>query len=293
MSAKKQTEAQSITQRAMLIRLSITHWGGRTSDDRMVDDIVASRKNERDAVEARKILLNPEAMRPVLSVRAAARRYLFSRTSPWLDDGVRVLPSAFYFELCEKMREYQSEYEAAVLTRIVNPYEKLKSEARNRLGDLYREEDYPTVEKLRSKYVWSMGVMPIPSKDDWRVNLGDKDNAEIQKQIDAQVKTACANVTADLFQRLQALLVKVADTLSNDDSKFRDSLITNVSELCDILPALNVANDARLDAVVKETKAMLSRAAPATLREDKKARKVVKNDATDLLAKMAGYIGSK
>lgn len=291
MTTKQNTTNQSITQRAMLISLSISYWGGKTGDARMVDDIVASRKNERDTVEARKVLIKPEALNAPKAVRSRARSYFFEKTSPWIDGGTRVLASNLYFELCEKMREFESEYEQTVLTSIIKPYSALKGEARKRLGDLYKDEDYPSVEQLKAKFSWKMSVLPIPDKGDWRVDLGNHDNGIIQKQIDDQVKQACATVTRDLYQRLHKVVTKLTDTLKDADATFRDSLLTNITEICDMLPVMNVAGDPGLEKLAADARKALTAVPAATLREDPKKRKAVKNAADDLLAKMAGYIG--
>ena len=285
------TTKQTLDQRAMLISLSIPYWGGKAGDERMTDDIVAARKSERDAIETKKLLIAPAALNTVKAARSRARSFLFEKTSPWIDGGTRVLASAFYFDTMEKIREFHTEYEQAVAELIRN-YPKLKGEARKRLGDLYKDEDYPSAEMLKAKFGWDLKVFPIPASGDWRVDLGTKDNAAIQKQIDEQVKQACAVITRDLWARLMTPVSKMAERLKDAEAPFRDSLITNLKEITGLIPAMNVADDPKLNAMAKQVEA-LAKFDPAEVREDGKLRKKAADAADDILKKLAGYIGEK
>jgi len=284
---------QNITARAMLISLSISYWTGKTGDSRMIDDITKVHQNERDSVEAKKLLINPAALNAPKAVRSRARAYFFEKTSPWIDGGTRVMAASFYFDMMEKMREMQTEYETAVDTHIIKNYAALKGEARKRLGSLYNEADYPTVAQLKQKYAWGMSVLPIPEKGDWRVNLGGKTDADVRKHIDEQVKQACEVVTRDLWVRLHAVVAKMSEKLKETDGVFRDTLVHNIKDLCAILPEMNVAGDPKLDAMIKDVEKALTQTPTAALRDDAKVRKAVKSSADELLEKMAGYIGGK
>ena len=290
---KATQQSPSIGTRAMLINLSVGYWGGKTGDERMIDDITKVHHNERDAVDAKKILINPAALNAVKAVRSRARAYYFTKTSPWIDGGTRVLASAFYFEVMEKLREFGTEYEQAVHDHVIKNYAALKGEARKRLGSLYNDADYPAPALLKNKYSWSLSVLPVPDAGDWRVDLGSKTNTEIQKQIAEQVKDACAVVTRDLWNRLHKVVAKMSERLHETDGAARQSMIDGIKECCDILPAMNVAGDAKLDAMVAEVKDKLTKIPAVTLRDDGKLAKVARDAADDLLAKMAGYVGGK
>lgn len=286
------TKPQTLDQRAMLISLSMPYWIGKTGDERMTDDIVKAQKAERDAIETRKVLIHPNALRPVQAIRTQARKFLFEKTGPWLDGGTRVMASAYYFEAMEKLRAYHTEYEQAV-AQFIRDYPKLKGEARKRLGTLYKDEDYPAPEMLKAKFGWDLKVFPIPAAGDWRVDLGAKDNAVVQKQIDEQVKQACSLITQDLWARLLAPVQKMAERLKDADATFRDSLIENIKEIVALIPTMNVAEDPKLTALAKEIDKTLTKFVPAEIREDAKLRKKAADAADDILAKLAGYVGGK
>lgn len=286
------TQTQKLTERAMLVNLSIAYWTAKASDERMGEAVAKALKNETDMTENKKLLLMPEAINSVKAVRSRARAYHFLKTSPWIDGGTRVLAATFYFDYVEKMREFETEYEGVVKT-LCNNLSKLKGEARKRLGALYKETDYPTEKGLREKFSWKCAVCPIPDEDDWRVSLGAKADADVKKQIKAQVTEACAVVTRDLWQRLYDVVEHMAESLRKTDAKFHDTIIGNIKDACALLPVMNVAQDPELDKMTKGLMAGLCKFVPDEMREDPKVKKAALTEADKILEKMAGYIGGK
>lgn len=282
----------TLEKKAMLVNLSISYWTGHASDERVGDELSKKHKTDLDVHKYAKVLIQPAALNLVKAARSKARAYHFGQTSPWIDGGTRVLPSALFFEYTEKMRELRGEYDSAVATFIKN-YPGLKGEARKRLGDLFRDEDYPSVDTLKRKFGWDMGVLPIPSSGDWRVDLGAKANADMEKQIDARVKAATEVILSDLWQRLFAPIAALAAKMKDAEPVFRDSIIGNVKEQCALMEKMNVTGDAKLTAMVKKIESALGKFDPQTLRDDAKVRKQAASAADDILAQMTGYIGGK
>lgn len=281
----------SLHNRAMLVGLSIAYWTGKASDEGVIDGIAKASKSERDQHEYRKILIKPEAINEVKAVRSRARAYHFDKTLPWIDGGTRILPSGFYMEYSAKMHEFRGEYEAAV-NKFVRQFTALKGEARKRLGTLFKEEDYPSHDALKSKFSWDMNVFPIPAKEDWRVELGGKTDADIKRQIDEKLQVAMEIATKDLWNRLHDVVSALAEKMrESGDPVFRDSLVGNIRELCGVMRQMNVANDHDLDKMVKQIESSMAKLDPNELREDKKKRKQVADSADDILKKMAAYIG--
>lgn len=280
----------SIEKKAMLVSLSISYWTAAASDSSVGAELTKKHNTDADVHRYAKMLVKASELAPVQAARSAARKYHFSVTSPWIDGGTRVLPSAMYMDYAGKMRELRGEYDTAVAA-FVKRYPALKGEARKRLGDLFREEDYPSIESLKRKFGWDMAVMPIPSAGDWRVDLGAKYNMEMEKQIEARVKQATEVVMQDLWQRLFAPVSALAAKMKDAEPIFRDSIVGNIKDQCVLMHKMNVTEDPRLTAMVKRIELSLTKFDPQVLRDDAKVRKQAAVAADDILAVMAGYIG--
>ena len=72
-------------------------------------------------------------------------------TLPWSDEGFRLLPAHFLFDLSARMREFEAGFSLGV-EQFLNVYPDYIREANAELGSLFREEDYPSTDKLREKF---------------------------------------------------------------------------------------------------------------------------------------------
>lgn len=274
----------------MLVSLSISYWTGKASDDSVVDELTKSHSTKGDVHDYRKRLVSAEAVNEFKAVRSRARSIHLEMTMPWIDGGTRILPAQMYMDYAKKVHALHTEYEEKV-AEFIKKYPSLKAEAKQRLGTLYSEADYPSAESLRRKFGWEMHVFPIPSRQDWRVNMGAADAKIIQDKIEAQVIEAMSLATRDLWKRLHEVIKALAEKLHDADSKFRDSIIGNIRDLVGLLPMMNVTNDPALEEMRKKVEIELCSVAPDSLRDDPKARKKTADAADAILATMGGYIG--
>ena len=71
---------------------------------------------------------------------------------------------------------------------------------------------------------------------------------------------------------------------------FRDSLVTNLSDMVEILPALNVTNDPELEKFAELAKKELLFYTAEDLRQSSAVRQVVIDKADEILKKMSDYV---
>ena len=70
---------------------------------------------------------------------------------------------------------------------------------------------------------------------------------------------------------------------------FKDSLVENIRDLCQVLPRLNLTGDADLNNYCELVKQKLAVLDAGDLRENEVARKSAANEAQGILDAMAGY----
>jgi len=83
----------------------------------------------------------------------------------------------------------------------------------------------------------------------------------------------------------------MADRLHDADAKFKNSLVTNLRDLCALLPRLNLKDSKELEEMRRQVEKKLCRIEPNALRSNKQIRSQVASDASDILDVMKGYIG--
>jgi hypothetical protein len=68
--------------------------------------------------------------------------------------------------------------------------------------------------------------------------------------------------------------------------------VSNISELVDLIPGLNVLDDPDLNQLAREIKAKLAGHDPKDLRKDKATRTQAAKDAEEIMGRMAGFMAA-
>lgn len=283
----------SIKEKALLVSLSVSFWTNTAADAGVVNDIMAKTHTGMDVHRYKKVLVKPEAMTPVKSARAAMRKHWWDNTLPWGNGGVRLLPSERYQKFAEQMRTLRNDYETAVAGFVSN-YPKMKAEARKRLGPLFREEDFPSLDGIKGKFQVSLDFAPIPDAKDFRIDLSEAERKEIHREVERMVAENTRTAMGSLVERMAEVVKTLTERLKEADPTIRQSLFDNLVEVCKEVEEFNLLGDSQITALRKGVETLAAKPEQVDhLKEDKKARAALAKKADDILAKMASYIGDK
>lgn len=285
----------TLSSRAMLSSLSISQWSASKHDRQASEEIAAHHGAQPDVGRYNKILIPRETLAEVRMIADEARREHYFMTLPWDDNGYRVLPAAVYMEHTEKLRDYSRQFLAAVEV-FAAQFDKLVLESRARLGGLFRPEDYPSLKEIRDKFAFETKVMPLPDANDFRVSLGDEEKDRIKRQITASVQASLTVASQELWQRMYEAVSHMAERLSayktsaeGVEHPFRDSIVTNLVKLVDVMPRLNVTGDPELERLTCQVRSSLL-VDPAQLRKSEDVRTETAQKAARIAQQMAGYM---
>lgn len=279
-----------IQDKAMLVRLHVSQWGGRKCDHKATDEILTAHKAKGNSGRFNKVLVDLNCIKAYQRASNDARTFHYANTLPWGDDGARILPSENFISYTSKMRELQESFQKAV-DEFMTLYPDLIIRAHEDLGSLFDPRDYPTTREVKSSFNFSTEVSPIPASGDFRVNLGDDEVQKIQDEITQRVNTAIETAVKDLWARLHKSISHLVEKLKDKDAIFRDSLIGNIKDLCELLPRLNVTKDQDLENVIQKAREDLASLDPDMLRDQGAPRTDAREKAEEILKRMAGYMG--
>lgn len=278
--------------RAMLVSLNLSIWTARRYDRKASQEVAENHGAKTDAGRYHKRLIDKaDAYEAIVTIGREARDFYYRYTLPWANDGARILPASAYMDFADAMRHRGQQFDQAV-TQFVAAYPELRQAARTVLGSLYNPADYPEPETIGRLFKFKVSVLPLPTAGDFRVQLADDTTQALRDSITEQVEAATAEAMRDLYGRLHGAVSNMVRRLSDPDAIFRDSLVTNLQEVCDVLPKLNLTNDPHLEALRQDTLRDLCGHAPATLRDDKRTRADVAAKAKAIEARMAFYTGA-
>lgn len=283
--------SKKINERVMLAMLNISIWSARKFDNKATVDVEASngvsnvgRFNKRLIPEKA-----PEYKR-LTEISTKLRSYFYSKSLPYGQEGIRLLPAKVYMEVAAEVRKASAEYEQAIAD-FIDSMEAQKAEAKVQLQSLYLESDYPNEETLRSKFGIYFKVLPFPDAEQFGVELPEEVIDSIKSSINDQVEETTTLAMNDLWKRLYEAVSHMADKLAVPDAIFRDSMIQNVHEVVELLPKLNFIDDPDLNSFCDQVGEKLAKVAPMEMRTDTAARADTAGEAIAIQNLMASFMG--
>jgi hypothetical protein len=273
-----------IQEKAMLANLTIRAWTARKLD-RKVSAEVEQQHGAKDAGNFNKLLIDKNALQPLSQHGGRVRDYHYKMTLPWGDNGDRLLPSTAFMEYTAAMRTYRSEAEK-LADDFAQQYPQMVSDARVKLGSMYDPKDYPPIGDIRERFGIALSFLPVPDANDFRVDVGAEAVQEIKDSITQAVAQRQQDAVKECWGRLFDVVSKIETMLVKEKPIFRDSLIENAEELIDLLPKLNITNDAGLLAVCDDIRSQLL-VDPARLRRSARLRTETAKHAMDILVRVA------
>jgi len=274
----------SISSSAMLVELNISVWTGRKFDKQVSAEIDTQKQTTTRAGNYSKRLFADEPIFDAIQKFAGnARTYHYHATMPWSDSGLRLLTTAMYFDYNKKISEMEMDFDNLV-SNFINQYQVLVAKAQTKLGALFDPSDYPDVMDVASKFRFSVKYAPVPDVGDWRVDVGNDAKKQLMESYVNYYSSNLEQAMREPWERMHEALKNMSIKLSGEKKQiFRDTLVGNVVELCDLMDKFNVTGDPKMkQAKVKIENALLG-ITPDALREDDELRLDTKSKVDALL----------
>jgi hypothetical protein len=287
-----------LSQKAVLVALNISQWSARRLDKKITDETNKEHSATADAGRYNKLLLKKEHIEPMQNVVGRARGVHLEMTQPWTDMGPRLLPSALVITYQNKMRELRHEFENEV-EKFCTRYPISVAERKVELNGMFRPADYPSVREIRDRFAFGVEMFNVPDVTDFRVSIGEEHVADLRIQIEESTRRCLAGAMRDVHERILETVGRMSSKLkaykpATEDDKaegvFRDSLVENVRDLAELLPAFNLTDDAKLVAIIEKMKARLCEHDADELRDNDGARKSVAKAADDILRDVQAFM---
>lgn len=277
----------SISDKALLVNLSIRQWIGKRIDKRATETVEATHLTEKKSGNfTKKLLPGAKELEDIQRLSGALRVFFYEQTLPWCSDGSRIISSKNYIDFTTDFRNKKSEFDRAV-AEFLYSYPTLKEQAKIKLGDLYKEHEYPDMTELELAFSCDVTFMPVPDVKDFRVELSEQ---EKQTFLDSMAKVE-SQALRDCWNRMHEVVTKAVVKLSEPEAVFRDSLISNIQEICTLMPKLNVTDDPNLETMSKDIQIVVSKLNPEMCRDNSHARNQAAEKLDNILDKMSVFMG--
>lgn len=269
---------------ALLVEFNASQWTARKLDKSTTEEVVRGKgAGDKGAARVNKHLLaGRKELEVINSHVGAVRTYVYENTLPWSDTGIRLLPSIKFMEFNDRMQEMETKFNNLV-DEFIDVYPTLITAQAMALGDMFKRDEFPSPNELKHKFSFRVNFMPVPAAGDFRIDVGNEAQRELQDKLSKLADERVAHAMRDVKTRLKDHLDRMSDRLSVDvvgtevvTRKFHDSLLETAHDLCELVKYLNVVNDQELESARRSLASAISNVDVQDLRKDMAARTEVK-----------------
>jgi hypothetical protein len=282
----------SIDTCALIVEFSASVWTARKLDKTTTEEVVSDKHagNKGAARVNKHLLAGRTELEVITQCVNRARVYIYSSTLPWSDNGDRLLPSSKFMAFNAKMQVFEQEFWSLVKD-FKTVYPTLMTAQAMALGDMYNRNDFPSVGELDHKFAFSFGYLPVPAQGDFRIDVGNDAQKELQEQLERMSSKRLDAAMDDVRTRLREHLERMSDRLVVDrvggeekKRKFHDTLIDGALELCDLVKDLNLTGDPKLEQARSSLEQALIGVTPTEVRKNDAVRDGLKKEVDAILA---------
>jgi hypothetical protein len=275
-----------LQEKAILVRLSFSAYRGRKEDKKAESIVERETGAKRLSTKTYKFLLK-DHISAISNEMNKLRIWHYDNTLPWAR-GVDILPTKKYFDY---LKNYQTKKMAinTLVNEAIAGLNEAVTKDRENLGNLFNITDYPTEREFRKEYQISLDIMPVPSKEDFRVAMQNEEVEALQKALEESSKEKEDFMKKEMFNRLYEP-IKHMVTMISSGKVLHKTLTYNIEKMCGLLKDLNITDDPEVDRIVNKVENELAKVDVDDLKNDEVAKEVAKKKAEDILKKMEGYL---
>ncbi|MFZ5828503.1 MAG: hypothetical protein ACOY3P_00360 [Planctomycetota bacterium] len=247
---------------------------------------------EQTFLSAGKKLLDTRhpAYKAVTAVRGRIVSLWRAMSLPYPEPGIRLIRQDRVNEFDLQMRTLREELAEAV-EALDRRYEELKLAARERLGRLFNQGDYP--DSLRQMFAvgWDYpSVEPPAYLQQLSPALYEEECQRVRQRFDEAVQLAESAFTEELARLVSHLTERLSGSDDGRPKIFRDSAVENLQEFFGRFRELNVRSSAELDRLVGDCQRVVQGVGPQLLRDNQGLRQQVATELSRVQSVLDGLL---
>lgn len=292
MDTQNDTQSQpNLMDRAICISVELHRMGTKR---RVASGMVKADGTDPDMLHVSKDILECDSMAAIITLDGQIRQFVARRCLPSMfRSGVYLVPIDSVEEIDAKLEELAGK-RRDLIEKFIDEYESVKNKAESRLGPLFNDADYPSIDRVRQSF--GMHVQYIEFSTPGRLKtlsaaLYQREQAKVAAQMTSaveQVKTLLRSEMAEFVSHLVDRLTPAPDGKAR--KVFRDTAVTNVRAFLETFQSRNIVDDAELAALVDRAKDVIDGVEPDWLRSDESLREFVRDNFSQIRSELDGML---
>tara|TARA_R110002126_G_scaffold219164_1_gene364715 strand:+ start:210 stop:1151 length:942 start_codon:yes stop_codon:yes gene_type:complete len=289
----------SLATSSMLVSVDVSIWTA-TKQDRGISEEVTTMKNAESGTG--KFTKNLFAKNPkhknkhhrIVKLQQLINKWAKESTYRW-NKTQNLLPTVDLEKFKAEYEKYESEFTTAVEDFLEN-YQTLVSDEKFKQGDMFDENDYPSIEVLRQKFKMRLYVAEVPSHD-FRCQVSQDTADDLRVEYQQQANDIVNKVLTQQKVRIVDFLSRLSSNIDEDEKvdkngntiykkkPIKRKLVNEIRDWVKTTKDFNPSNDSNLSNVANDIEKVMSGVSTDLLRDSDSTRAEVKQGIDDILSK--------
>ena len=248
------TDYKKLFENACLVHFSSSSWQcSKVIHPAMLKDKVDI---DSDWFKGRKYLINPELLGPIHTAQHQARNHIAQNSLPFPIQTISLVPKERIKVIDERLELFKTRFWACV-NDFIKEYEPARTEARQVLGDLFDENDYPKDIEKRFKFEWMYFNLGMPGKASILTpEIYAKTKEKFQQKMEETRELALSALCTEFSEVVENL----AERLNGNGGKtrmYKASMFNSLRDFLDDISGRNLFDDAKLKALSDQARTMI------------------------------------
>jgi len=264
---------ENIFEKACLLQMTTSVWSASKS----VDPVLLRELSEHsDWVKGRKNLINPELMGQIRTAAHQARNKVKDYSLPFPIMGIQLVPKKHISTVEEILQHHQVRFLDKV-EEFIGMYGQAREEAKEALGDLFNETDYPLNIRAKFKFGWQFLALQVPTKAMiLSPEIYEREKARFENLM-FETRELCLQALRTEFS---GILSELTEKLSSNGDKPKkivaNSMFNKLNEFFLELETKNIFEDQELEELTANARQIIADVSPYSLKYNDQAREQIK-----------------
>ena len=248
----------TLSENATLVRLTAKHPSGLKVDKELRSNLAEDNSvTNAKLLQVSKHIFGTDVNKYFRRILNEFRhRFYYPLTVAWSDNstddfghtvsGWRLCPNTNLEQLQSEVDNAKTDYFKEV-KHFLDNYPDMVAGAKGNLGETFKEEDYPSVERLETKFRFEFEMTVVPQiGDDIRLNVSEKLRKRIEndavKRANNNIKSVFKTTVEALLEQVDHLATKLKEYNPKGAQKsgfFNKSSFDKLRQAIEVLPAIN------------------------------------------------------
>jgi hypothetical protein len=288
----------NLFKRCILVKLNVSAYTGRKLDKNVSAEIDEQKQTKTKGGNYNKMLFPKcERFKAIGKQINVIREFVNTNTNVFEKGGWRIMKFNRYITFCEEINPMLDKLRQDIdnFTDETN-YEESVASSIFLLSNLVTRAEYPSAQEIKRKFRYKLEECPVPDGS-FHVQATEEVRQKLESDMIATMTKKLTESMEDVVDRIQDVVHKAIKGLEDEQvpvktkqglkfhQTFRDTLLGNIHDICDIGDSLNLTDDPKITKLISDLRQAVNGRDAQMCRDSDSVRHATKRSLEDVVSK--------